>query len=217
MTPLRAEAWLFDLDGTLVDSTTSVLRTWMAWADEFGVDPRLLADSHGVPSQQTVAAVVEPSLAERALRRIEELELADAAVVRAMPGAVDLLAGLPPDRWAVVTSCSRPLARARLEAAGLPVSIPMITADDVGRGKPDPEPYLRGAALVGREPDACVVAEDAPSGIASARGAGMAVIGIVSTHDGDRLAADLVVTDLRDLVVTGEGPFEVTGRSPGTE
>lgn len=206
---MRAEAWLFDLDGTLIDSTASVVRTWLAWAEEFDVDPVLLADSHGIRSAQIVSTVVAPSVAERALKRIDALELADVGSVRAMDGAAELLAGLPSSRLAIVTSGSRALATARLEAAGLPTWIPMITADDVDHGKPDPEPYLRGAALTHRSAAECVVVEDAPSGIASGRGAGASVIGIVSAHGADRLDADLVVSDLRHLVVTGDGPFDI--------
>ena len=206
---LKAEALLFDLDGTLVDSTASIVHTWLQWASEFGVDPAALADGHGRTSAQIVADVVRAEDAEVALARIVELETADAANVRAMPGAVELLAALPPERWAIVTSGNTVLATARMRAAGIPVA-PIVTADDVTHGKPHPEPYLLGAARLGFAPELCVVVEDAPSGIASARAAGMAVVGIASTYPADRLAADVVVGAPSGLRISGAGPFVVS-------
>jgi sugar-phosphatase len=124
-----------------------------------------------------------------------------------MPGALDLVAALPPGRFAYVTSANARLAAARLTAAGLTFDPPLVTADDVVRGKPDPEPYLLGASRLGIDPANCVVFEDAPSGIASARTAGMGVIGITSTHAAGELAADVVVASPATVTVRGTGPI----------
>lgn len=138
--------------------------------------------------------------------RIDELELADAGSVTAMPGAFDLVAALPPGRFAYVTSANARLAAARLTAAGLTFDPPLITADDVVRGKPDPEPYLLGASRLGIDPASCVMFEDAPAGIASARSAGMGVVGIASTRGAGELAADVVVACPATVTVRGTGP-----------
>lgn len=164
---LTAEAVLFDLDGTLIDSTASIVRCWLQWAGELGIDPMRLLEAHGRTSAQIVAELVSARDFAAALHRINELELGDAHSVRPMPGALELVAALPSGRFAYVTSATASLATARLSAAGLMIDAPLIAADDVTRGKPDPEPYLLGASRVGVNPGSCVVFEDAPAGIAS--------------------------------------------------
>ncbi len=120
-----------------------------------------------------------------------------------MPGAAELLASLPLDRWCVVTSGTRRLATARLRVGNLPVPKIFVTADDVTNGKPDPEPYLKGAAKLGKNPDECLVIEDAPAGISAAHGAGMKVIALLSTYPKSALSgADAIVTSLDRLRVT---------------
>ncbi len=198
---LTADALLFDLDGTLIDSSDSVVRSWLRWAVEFGVDPSHLADAHGRTSAAIVADLMPPDQVERALTRIDELELEDAVTVCAMPGAADLIDGLPTAQWAIVTSGNAPLAAARVGAAGIAQPTLLITADDVVHGKPNPEPFLLGAAKLGVEPERCLVFEDAPSGIAAARAAGMAVVGVTSTYPADRLDADLHVASPAELHV----------------
>ncbi|MBO0689201.1 MAG: HAD-IA family hydrolase [Candidatus Dormibacteraeota bacterium] len=138
---IGADALLFDLDGTLVDSTANLVRAWTKWAMEEGVAEATLraVPTHGRTSAELMAELVPPDRVAPSVRRVEELEIATAGAVTQLPGAREVVAGLPQDRWAVVTSGSRRLALARLAAAGLCAPV-LITADDVGRGKPDPPP-----------------------------------------------------------------------------
>jgi sugar-phosphatase len=189
---------LFDLDGVLVDSTPCVSRIWRTWAIENGLDPEYVV--HVTHGQRTIDSVREltPHLDPQAeTDKIERLEIDDTEGLRALPGAKELLASLPVDRYTVVTSGTRPLATTRLRAVGLPVPPRMITANEVAQGKPNPEPYLAGAALLGFAPETCLVFEDAPSGIRSAKTAGMTVIGVPTTYKREELAeADLLIPSL---------------------
>lgn len=189
-------AALFDNDGVLVDSHASVEEAWTLLAEEYDLDAaEVLARVHGRPSRVTVAELVPESLQARALARVDALELETADSVRALPGAAECLAALDPDRWAVVTSGTRALARARLAAAGIPQPRVVVTADDVRHGKPDPEPYVTAAARLGQPPRACVVLEDAAPGVASARAAGAGyVVGVghhTTAYDVDHVVAHL--------------------------
>jgi mannitol-1-/sugar-/sorbitol-6-phosphatase len=204
---LTADALLLDLDGTLIDSTPAIVRCWLTWAGEYGVDPQQLRSAHGRPTAEIVASLLPATDVPAAVARLDGMELEDVEGVRALPGAVELLEALPPGRWAVVTSCGAALAAARMGAAGLPHVPVLVTVDDVSRGKPDPEPYLSGAA---RQPDRCVVLEDAPSGIAAARAAGMRVIAVTTTHAEDELDADLFVATPARLRIDGNGPLVVS-------
>jgi mannitol-1-/sugar-/sorbitol-6-phosphatase len=175
-------ALLTDLDGVLVDSGDDVERIWREWAVEQGLDPDDVARaSHGVPSRQVIARVA-PHLGAEEAARVDGLHATTGGT--ALPGAHELLAAAR----AVVTSCSRPLALARLAAAGLPEPAVMITADDVERGKPHPDPYLAAAAALDVAPSQCTVIEDAPAGIAAARAAGMTVWAVTTTHTAAELA-----------------------------
>ena len=165
-----AKAILFDMDGVLMDSTPSVERVWRTWAAKHGLDPDRIAPlAHGRRSIETIRAVAPELDAEKENVTVEQLEIDDKEGVTALPGAAGLVAHLPPGRCAIVTSATRPLAVARLGYAGIPVSRHMITADDVIHGKPSPEPFLKGAALLGFAAEDCLVFEDSPAGIASAR------------------------------------------------
>lgn len=195
----RFDAVLFDLDGTLVDSTPAVTRSWLTWARAEAVDSTRLRGFHGHPAAQIVAALVAPERVAAATRRIDALELADTDGVVALPGAVDALAALHPRRHAIVTSCSRALAGVRIAAAGLPRPGVVVTVDDVERGKPAPDPYLLGARRLGVDPADCLVVEDAPGGLASARAAGCATLAVTTTHTAEELDADVVVACLSDV------------------
>src|SRR5664280_1635666 len=167
MTTWVVDAILFDLDGTLVDSVGSVERSWRQLADKIGRPwPEVRPHIHGVPVAQ-VMAMLEPDMSPE---RVAE------------PSAARVLAALPPDRVAIVTSGGTRLASARIAAAGLPTPGVVVTADDVTVGKPDPAPYLMGAKLLGFPPQRCLVVEDAPAGVASAKAAGSPVIGVLTTH-----------------------------------
>ncbi len=203
-------AVLFDLDGTLVDSTAVVNRSWIRWAEAEQVDPRRLLGFHGVPSAAIVAALVEPDRVAAASARIDEIELGDTEGVVPLPGAVEALAALPSGRAAIVTSCAIGLARVRLAAAGLSAPDVLVTADQVGRGKPAPDPYLLAAERLGVDPARCLVVEDAPKGLESARAAGCSTLAVVTTSPRDELEADLVVDDLsRVRLVAGSDGVRV--------
>ena len=183
MSSLLVDGVLFDLDGVLVDSTAGVTRVWRDWGARQGLDPDKTAHSaHGRRAIDTVRLLAPTLDAEAELRELERREIRESHDVVAFPGAARLLAALPPLRWAIVTSGTRDLATHRLRTAGLPVPERMITGTDLEEGKPHPEPFRRGAALLELEPAGCVAVEDAPNGIASALAAGMPVLAVATTY-----------------------------------
>jgi mannitol-1-/sugar-/sorbitol-6-phosphatase len=189
MSCLLVEGVLFDLDGVLVDSTAGVDRVWRDWARRHGLDPARTAHmAHGRRAIDTVRLLAPALDAEAELRELERREIAESHDVVGFPGAARLLAALPPQSWAIVTSGTRDLATHRLRTAGLPVPERMITASDLHVGKPDPEPYLRGAALLRLEPSRCIAVEDAPNGIASALAAGMPALAVPTTYPVEELS-----------------------------
>lgn len=195
------DALLFDNDGTLISSMESAIGCWTRWAQENGITEEAFArvQLHGRPAAEIVADLVPAEEVAAAVVRVEELELAAVEDgVQLLPGTARLLASVPADRWAVVTSATRRLAEARLAAVGLDAKN-VIAADDITRGKPDPEPFLLAAARMGVDPARCVVFEDAPAGLTSGRAAGMATVALTTTHDRAELDADAVVTDLSEV------------------
>lgn len=193
---------LFDMDGVLVSSIGSVVRCWRIWAKKYDVPN---ADTYEVPHGMRAIDIIRslrPDIdAMEGLREIEDLEIADTLDLKVLPGAKELLESLPPERWAIVTSATRRLMLGRLEAAGLPVPERIVSADDVQRGKPDPEPYRRGAELLGCSPADCVVVEDAPSGVGAGKAAGSHVLGVIGTHTLTQLHdADWVIQSLTGVV-----------------
>lgn len=193
------EAVIFDLDGTLIDSTPAVVRAWNTWASEYGLAPMDLRRYHGTPSASTVRAVMPEPLHEAAIRRITELELADLHDIVVLPGAADALASLEGARNAIATSCTVQLAEARIAAAQLLPPSVLVTADDVTNAKPDPEPFLQAARRLGVDPRRCLVVEDAAKGLEAARAAGCFTLAVVTTTPRELLDADAVVTDLSDI------------------
>jgi sugar-phosphatase len=206
MTIFRCSAILFDLDGVLIDSTRSVDRQWRAWAREQGIDEeKVVAIAHGVRAIEVIRAVAPHLDAGAELHKLESREADDRVDVAVMPGAIDLVNTIPDGRWGVVTSGTRDLATARLRLGGLQVPKVLVTAEDVANGKPHPEPYLRGAKLLGVNPEECLVIEDAPAGIRSARAGGMKVVGFASTFGKEKLGeADAVVKRFAELSVAAE-------------
>ncbi|QUW90265.1 HAD family hydrolase [Streptomyces sp. V17-9] len=207
---LHAQALLFDNDGTLVSSLDSVRRCWTRWAVEYGITAERFGrvELHGRPAAEIAGDLLPTARVAEAVARIEQLEVEDVpgGGVHLLPGTREFLDALPADRWAVVTSATRRLAEARLDAVGvLPKSL--VAADDITRGKPDPEPYLLGARALGVDPAACVVFEDAPAGLRAGRAAGMRTVALATTHPAGELDADLVVEDLSALsaLVTDAG------------
>jgi mannitol-1-/sugar-/sorbitol-6-phosphatase len=207
MTTFHCCAILFDLDGVLVDSTRSVERQWRAWAREQGIDEeKVMAIAHGVRSIEVIRVVTPHLDGEAEVLKLESREADDRDGVVVMPGAVDLVRAIPEGRWCVVTSGTRHLAITRLRLAGIPVPDILVTADDVADGKPHPEPYLRGAELLGVKPAECLVVEDAPAGIQSAHAGGMKAIAVTSTFLASALGeADAVVQKLAQIYVGIDG------------
>src|SRR5271168_1043754 len=190
MTEIICRGLLFDLDGVLVDSTPAVERVWSGWATEHGFVPaEVVHRAHGRPSITTIRELLPDGDHDKENREVERREIADISDVVPLPGALSLLRGLPTAAWTIVTSCSRPLAQVRIGAAGLPVPQKLITSSDIRRGKPDPEPYLKGAEILQLAPADCVVVEDAPAGIRAGIAAGARVLALRTTASDTELQA----------------------------
>jgi len=195
---------LFDLDGVLIDSNPAVDRVWSGWALEHGFNAEeVIRRAHGRPSITTIREYVPEEVAEKENREVERREIADIEGIVPMPGAVELLRAIPVERWAIVTSGTFSLATTRIKAAGLPTPKNLVTSSDIKRGKPDPEPYLKGAAKLGVAASDCVVLEDAGAGILAGKAAGARVIGVRSptASDAELMAAgaDWMVDDCADV------------------
>jgi sugar-phosphatase len=206
MTPISCSALLFDLDGVLIDSTPAVTRVWTRWAIAHGFDPDdVVRNAHGRPSIATIRNYLPHGDHEAENREVERGEIKDLDGVVPLPGTRELLHALPADRWTIVTSCTRALAEVRLRAAGLPIPERLVTCDDVKNGKPDPEPYLKGAALLGVSAGDCVVLEDAPAGIRAGKAAGARVIACRTTASESELkaaGADWIAEDCKSISLT---------------
>jgi mannitol-1-/sugar-/sorbitol-6-phosphatase len=215
MDQVKCAAFLFDLDGVLIDSTPAVARVWRRWATQHGFDPgEVVARAHGRPSLTTVREYLPKADHEAENRKVERAEIEDIAGVVPLPGALELLtslslasvslASLAEDRWTIVTSATRALAEVRIRAARLPLPKKMITATDVTQGKPHPEPYLKAAAVLGFPARECVVVEDVPAGIRAGKDAGAKVVALTTTMEERVLreaGADWIVRNCADLHV----------------
>jgi sugar-phosphatase len=200
MTEITCRGILFDLDGVLVDSTPAVARVWHGWAKEHGLVPEeVVRRAHGRPSMTTIRELLPDGDHEKENAEVERREIADVDGVVPLPGALELLLGLPQEAWTIVTSCTRRLAHVRIAAAGLPVPKMLVTSTDVVRGKPDPEPYRKGAEFLGLAPADCLVVEDAPAGIRAGKAAGARVLALRTTSADAELqaaGADWIVDNL---------------------
>jgi sugar-phosphatase len=209
MTEIHCAALLFDMDGVLINSTPAVARVWHRWAVEHGFDPdEVVPRAHGRPSLTTVREYLPNSDHEAENREVERREIEDLEGVAPLPGALDLLASLPENRWTIVTSCTRALAEVRIRAGGLPVPKKLITSNDITHGKPDPEPYLKGASLLGFSPAECVVLEDVPAGVRAGKAAGARVIALKTTAQESVLreaGADWIVNNCADIRLLDHG------------
>jgi len=200
---IRCQAILFDMDGILISSLESVERSWAKWCSLRGVEfAAARAILHGCRAVDTVSRLRPDLDAEAEMKIIEDWEVADGEGVRILPGVPQVLAALPPHRWTVVTSATARLAPARMAQAGLPAPRQFVTADHVTWGKPHPEPYLAGAAILGFPPEQCVVFEDSESGTRAGRAAGCQVVATTFSHRPESLdAAHYVVEDLTGVQV----------------
>jgi mannitol-1-/sugar-/sorbitol-6-phosphatase len=203
---INAKGILFDMDGVLISSIGSVLRCWKRWAEMYGVpDPQSFEFPHGVRAIEMIKQLRPDIDPLEGLRVVEDMEIEDVEDLKVLPGVKALLESLPPERWAIVTSATRRLLLGRLKHAGLPAPARIISADDVERGKPDPEPYVKGATMLGFRPADCVVVEDAPAGVGAGVAAGCRVLAVLGTHAPEELdGADWIAPSLEDVTVTNK-------------
>lgn len=207
MTQLQCAALLFDLDGVLINSTPAVARVWRQWAIEHKFDPEeVVARAHGRPSLTTIREYLPHADHQAENREVERREIEDLDGIVPLPGALELLESLPPDRWTIVTSCTRPLAEVRIKAAGLPLPPKLITSNDIHNGKPHPEPFLKGASVLGFPAAECIVFEDVPAGVRAGKAAGGRVIAFTSTVAASELhaaGADWVLHNCGEVQLVG--------------
>ena len=204
-TEIHAACLLFDMDGTLVDSTRAVERVWQRWAEARGISFESFRHTmHGRRAIDTLRDVI-PSHLDLAseLEIIDGDELKETEGIVATPGAAELLATLPPDAWALVTSAQHPLAQVRMHAAGLPWPGIVVSAEDIHAGKPDPECYLLALRRLGQSPDSAVVFEDAPAGLAAGHAAGCRTIAVAACATEQALAGEDWLPDLSRLTLAG--------------
>ncbi len=209
---MKCSGLLFDLDGVLVDSTPAVARAWAGWAREHGFEPdEVVKKAHGRPSISTIRELLPHADHAAEDREMERREIADVEGVVPLPGAMELLQALPLERWAIVTSCTRALASVRIGAAGLPKPKHLITATDVKHGKPDPEPYQKGAQILGVPASECIVIEDALAGIRAGKEAGARVLALRTTATDTELqqaGANWIVDDCAELFLDSSSASE---------
>jgi mannitol-1-/sugar-/sorbitol-6-phosphatase len=193
-------ALLFDMDGTLVDSTAVVERAWGWWADRHRLPlAEVLAFSHGRPTRDTMEYFLPGINAGPEAAEMERYEENQTDGILAVPGAKAATLAAQKGAWGVVTSAQRVLAESRLATAGLPVPRVLVPVDEIERGKPDPEGYLKAAKLLQVAPDRCVVFEDTRPGIEAAEAAGMRAIGLLTTFPAEILRCEWVIRDFRDI------------------
>ncbi|MEF8816243.1 MAG: HAD family hydrolase [Salinibacter sp.] len=204
---LFCDAILFDLDGVLIDSDAVIRRRWKRWADDRGIPfEEVEAVNTGRPAVEVIEEVAPHLDPETEIERLGDEMATDAADLEAFDGAKALLGRLPRGRWAIATSGRHRTATSRMAHVGLPEPEVLVTADDVERGKPAPEPYRRAADQLGIDPGRCVVFEDAPAGVESARRAGASVVGVATSAAPDALvAATAVVPQLNAVEIHPEG------------
>lgn len=197
------DAFLFDMDGTLLNSIAVVERVWREWAVEHGIEPEaFMRNLHGVRAIEVIRREAIPGLdAEEQAEIVLQKELDDVDGIVEIPGAAAFLSGLPPERWAIVTSAVRSLALKRLTATGLPMPKVLICSDDVVNGKPNPEGYMKAARLLGFDPKDCVVFEDAHAGIEAAERMQAGVVVVTATHSIPADVAHFCMRDYRDIAV----------------
>ncbi len=210
-------AFLFDMDGTILTSILATERVWSGWMRGHGLDvAALLPTIHGMRAIDTMRRLAVPGMdPEAEARRLLQLEMEDVGGIEPIRGAPDFLASLPRDRWAVVTSAPKALALRRMAAAGLTAPPVMVTAEDVSRGKPAPDCFLLGAKRLGVAPEACLIFEDAPAGIAAAEAAGARVMVVTATHDDKSGAGHAAIEDYESIAATSDaaGALHVLSRA----
>jgi mannitol-1-/sugar-/sorbitol-6-phosphatase len=201
---VRTKGLLFDMDGVLISSLGSVERSWQTWAERHGLDVReTIKTAHGMRAIETVRKL-KPDVDHLAeLKVIEDLEVEDNEGLAVLEGVLSILESVPQKFWTIVTSATERLARSRLAFAGIRVPQHIITADMVKEGKPHPEPYIKGAKILGRAPEDCIVIEDSTSGAKAGHAAGCKVLATTFSHTIQQLtAADWIVESLARVKIT---------------
>lgn len=205
---LHIRAILFDMDGVLVSSIAADERSWLRWARFHGMEDTFsIHSTHGRRTVDTICAVRPDLDLATELRRMEDFDAEDTTGTLLYPGVRELLAGLQPTQWAIVTSASERILRHRLALFGVALPQHLVTAESVTHGKPDPEPYRLGAAQLGLAPADCLVLEDAPSGIRAAKAAGCRILAVASSHQPHELEeADWIIPSLLALTLSSDNP-----------
>ena len=204
---IRIRAVLFDMDGVLISSTGADARSWWRWAKLHGMDETFsIHETHGRRTIDTIRALRPDLDLMTELERMEDFDAEDTAGLTVYPGVRELLAGLQPTQWSIVTSASERVMRHRLGVLNLPVPPKIVTSESVSLGKPNPEPYQLGASQLGLTPADCLVIEDSPSGIRAAKTAGCFVVAVESSHASEELKeADWIVSSLEELELYSAG------------
>ena len=200
---IRTRGILFDMDGVLISSIASVERSWSQWARARNLSlADTIASSHGQRALDIVRRLVPPEEVEAEFRRIEDIECQDLEGLEVLEGVKPIVESIPQKFWTIVTSATERLARVRLCQGGIPVPEYFVTSDNVSKGKPDPEPYRKGAELLGLDPHDCLVIEDSASGARAGKAAGCKVLATLFSHKHEELdAADYIVDSLSDVTV----------------
>jgi sugar-phosphatase len=201
---VKTKGLLFDMDGVLISSLGSVERSWQIWAERHGLDVReTIKTAHGMRAIETVRMLKPDANHDAEVKVIEDLEVGDNDGLEVLEGVMSILQSVPQKFWTIVTSATERLARARLAFAGIPVPRHIVTADMVANGKPHPEPYLKGAKILGVSPADCVVIEDSTSGAKAGHSAGCKVLATTFSHSiGQLAAADWIVESLAGVKIT---------------
>jgi mannitol-1-/sugar-/sorbitol-6-phosphatase len=200
---VECRALLFDFDGVLVDSSKLIYRLWSSWATKQNLDPEQVCRGvHGRRAYEIISSIAPHLPAKEEAQTLTLEEESNPSGTEQVPGAAELLAALPEDCWAIVTSSGRAATLSKLMHAGLTPPKTLVSADDVLIGKPDPEGYLKAAELLDKSPLDCIVIEDSPAGLEAANKAGMRSIGVLSTHESSELTnATFLVERISNILI----------------
>lgn len=201
------KACIWDMDGVIADTGYYHFLSWRETLKEYGVDLKEsdFKKTFGMRNEEIVEIVFGDlskvgEIAEKKERKYRELARGK---INLLPGVGKLLDGLRARGWKQALASSTPLENIKLivnETGIASFFEVIISGEDVKKGKPDPEVFLKTSQKLGVNPENCVVIEDAPAGIKAANSAGMRCIGVATTHGEDKLKeANLVVRTLESV------------------